>query len=82
MNAKATVYPIVPEVCQFCTKGIAWMNCDDGAFRCRDCVHSYAAEMGWDKVPDRYKHVEKPSIIPVVPAEEPKAATSYQPEMF
>lgn len=81
--SKATVYPIVPEVCQFCSDGLAWMTCHDDRFRCRKCVHRYANEQGWNVVPDRYKHEEKKSM-PVLPPEEPKLEDKIyqQPEMF
>lgn len=81
--SKATVYPIVPEICQFCDEGLAWMTCYDEKFRCRVCVHRHAEEMGWDEVPERLKKTEVKSTMPVLPAEPPKPQNNtYQPEMF
>lgn len=81
--SKATIYPIVPEVCEFCDDGLAWMTCHDGKFRCRKCVHAYAKNEGWDTIPDRLKHEEK-KVMPVMAVEqnEPEDNSHFQPKMF
>lgn len=49
MQIKATIYPILPEPCEFCSSGMAWMKCHDDRLRCNNCVHKYANEVGFDK---------------------------------
>lgn len=41
-----------PEPCDDCDTGIRYVTGFDGVRRCRNCVHVFAAERGWDKLPE------------------------------
>jgi tRNA(Ile2) C34 agmatinyltransferase TiaS len=76
----ATVYPIMPEPCPECDQGLAWMECFDGAYRCRNCVHRYAVEHGFDKVPESLRPQVNPTTSEVDQTPTPPALPAVQYE--
>lgn len=75
----ATVYPVIPEPCDDCPTGLAWMECHDGRYRCQNCVHAHARSQGLDTdwTPRPAPPVAEPAAVHPV---EPTILTDDSPQ--